>query len=531
MNRKNLVLPAVIGLLAPVLAACGSESGGGGDAIVVGTTDRFSATSSAPAPLDPATAYDTGSWNILRQTVQTLMSAPRGGGEPVPDAADRCEFTDSENESYRCTLRPGLSFADGDRVTPEDVKYSIDRVRTIDDDNGAKGLLANIDTVEPRGGREVVFHLKSPDATFPYKLATPVAGIVPPRHYAKDRLREGFAVNGSGPYTLKAETDGEGSLQRAVFTRNPSYKGELKVRNERVELRSYRDAQSMGDALESGDIDLMNRTMTPRQTERLQSSPPDGVDLVEMPGLEIRYLGFNTEAPQVRSRAVRQAVAQLVDRGQIAEEVYGGSAEPLYSLVPTFITGHATSFFDAYGNPDTAKAAKLLKDAGIDTPVPLTLHYTTDHYGPATAKEFEVLQKQLNASGLFDASIKGGKWQDYRKAQLDGEYAVYGMGWFPDFPDADNFVAPFLEKDNFLNSSYTNDTVRDELIPASRREADRTAAAASFEQAQDIVARDVPVLPLWQGKQFVAARDDITGVEWALSSTSELQLWELGRGV
>ena len=51
------------------------------------------------------------------------------------------------------------------------------------------------------------------------------------------------------------------------------------------------------------------------------------------------------------------------------------------------------------------------------------------------------------------------------------------------------------------------------------------------QSIQDIVADDVPVLPLWQGKQYVAARDDITGVEWALNSSSTLQLWELGRGV
>ena len=77
MNRKTLVLPAVVGLLAPVLVACGGTDGGsgGGDAIVVGTTDQFIATADAPAPLDPAYAYDTGAWNVLRQTVQTLMHA------------------------------------------------------------------------------------------------------------------------------------------------------------------------------------------------------------------------------------------------------------------------------------------------------------------------------------------------------------------------------------------------------------------------------------------------------------------------
>ncbi|MGW3275743.1 ABC transporter substrate-binding protein, partial [Streptomyces kronopolitis] len=65
----------------------------------------------------------------------------------------------------------------------------------------------------------------------------------------------------------------------------------------------------------------------------------------------------------------------------------------------------------------------------------------------------------------------------------------------------------------------------------TRQQTDRNAAAAGFKQAQDTFADDVPILPLWQGKQYVAARDDVTGVEWALNSSSSLQMWELGRGV
>jgi peptide/nickel transport system substrate-binding protein len=250
-----------------------------------------------------------------------------------------------------------------------------------------------------------------------------------------------------------------------------------------------------------------------------------------MPGMEIRYLGFDTSAPVVKSKAVRQAMAQVVDRGQLTADVYGTSAEPLYSLVPAGITGHTNSFFNRYSEPSVSKAASILSRADITTPVKLTLHYTTDHYGSATKKEFEVLKKQLNSSGLFDVDIKGAAWDTFRASELKGKYDVYGLGWFPDFPDADNFIAPFLDKDNFLASPYANSTIRDQLIPESRREADRLTASKSLTSIQNIVADDVPVLPLWQGKQYVAARDDITGVEWALSSSSILQLWELGRGV
>ncbi|MFI7502095.1 ABC transporter substrate-binding protein [Streptomyces sp. NPDC049687] len=533
MNRKTLVLPAVVGLLAPVLAACGgSDSGSGsGDAIVVGTTDRFTATKAAPAPLDPAYAYDVGTWNILRQTVQTLMIVPKGEGDPIPEAAQSCGFTDSGNERYACKLRSGLKFSNGDAITAEDVKFSIDRARAIKADSGVFALLSTIDTVETQGDNEVIFHLKTADATFPYKLTTPVAGIVNPDDYEKDKLRDGFEVDGSGPYTLKAETDGD-AVTKAVFTKNPNYKGTLKVNNDQVDMVSYDDADDMGTALEKGDIDLMTRTMSPEQIQKLSDAAADSdIDLVELAGLEIRYLAFNTDAPVVKSKALRQAMAQVVNRNELVSQVYGSQADALYSLVPASITGHSNSFFNKYGDPSVSKAKELLTEANITTPVKLTLNYTTDHYGPATKQEFELLKKQLDDSGLFDVTLKGSLWDTFVPAERKGKYAVYGMGWFPDFPDADNFVAPFLDKDNFLKSPYANSEIIDNLIPDSRREADRLSAAKSLTEIQDVVADDVPILPLWQGKQYVAASTDITGTAYALNSSATLQLWELGRGV
>jgi len=376
----------------------------------------------------------------------------------------------------------------------------------------------------------VIFHLKAADATFPYKLSTPVAGIVDPDVYDKKELRSGFEVDGSGPYTFKADVKDD-KLVSAVFTKNPEYKGSLKVNNDKVEMRNFDSADEMGAALDRGDIDVMTRAMSPEQIDALSADSDDDVDLIDLAGLEIRYLAFNTNDSTVRSKAVRQAMAQLIDRGELVSKVYGSQAEPLYSLVPASITGHSNAFFNKYGDPSPAKAKNILERAGVTTPVQLTLHYTTDHYGPATKKEFELLKEQLNGSGLFDVDIKGTPWDVFRPAEKKGKYEVYGMGWFPDFPDADNYLAPFLDKDNYLGSPYANARVRNSLIPESRRAADRIAATGSFNEIQDIVANDVPVLPLWQGKQYVAAVDDITGTAYALNSSSPLQLWELGRGV
>lgn len=534
MKRKPLISTVVAAIVAPLLAACGvsdgSGSGSGGDAVIVGTTDQVTASGEAPAPLDPAYAYDIATWNILRQTVQTLMIQPKGGGDPVPEAAEQCGFTDTRSRRYVCTLREDLRFADGDRITSKDVKFSVDRALSIQADSGVFSILSTVDSVETQGERKVIFHLNAPDATFPFKLSTPVAGIVSAREYEKNELRPGFAVDGSGPYTMEAHLEGD-ELRSATFLANPHYTGTLKRSSEEIELRFFTDAASMSAAFDESDIDVMTRTMSPSRIRELARAFTDNVNLVELPGLEIRYLAFDTDAPSVENKAVRQAMAQVIDRSELVSKVYGTQADPLYSLVPASLSGHTNSFLNKYGEPDTEAARSLLEEAGVTTPVKLTLHYTTDHYGPQTKQEFAILRQQLNATGLFDTAIVGTPWKDFRPAQMKGEYAVYGMGWFPDYPDADSYIAPFLDKDNTLNSPYVSSKIRTTLLPESRSHADRIDAVSSLTAIQDIVAEDVPLLPLWQGKQYVGAGDHVTGAAYVVNTGASLQLWEIGRGI
>lgn len=530
MIRKTLVLPAALaGLLAaPLLAGCGSSVGdaGRGGAITVGTTDQFSATRSTPAPFDPAASYEIGDWNVLRNTFQTLLRLPRSGDRPVGDAARSCRFTDSAEQHYSCTLRPGLTFANGHRLDAGDVAFSIRRTLRIHDPNGPSALLSGVDRVTAHGDR-VDFALKSPDATFPYKLATPAAAIVDSRVYPADRILPGFRTAGSGPYTLEVKNGGE----RAEFTANPHYRGGAKPRTAKVVLRSFANSGQMEHALDDGQVDLVNRSISPHQVTKLQAAGPDShLRLVQQPGQEIRFLVFNTSDGPAGKQAVRRAVAQTVDRQALVRNVYARTADPLYSIVPTDLPGHRNSFFNRYGDPDRRAAARTLAAAGIHTPVKLTLTYTSDHYGEISAKEFAELKRQLNATGLFDVRIKGVPWATYRPAAEKGRYQVYEYGWYPDFPDADNFLAPFFDRGNILGSSWTSQDIRNRIIPGTRREKNRAATAGAFGRAQDIVADQVPLLPLWQGEEYVAARDDITGTAYALNSSSGLQLWELGRG-
>ncbi|MDX3358453.1 MULTISPECIES: ABC transporter substrate-binding protein [Streptomyces] len=517
-NRRPRRLAALAALT--LVAGCGLLSPGSpnDDPIVVGTT-------SAPSTLDPAASWD-GSWELFRNIYQTLLSYPYGSTTPQPDAARTCGFTDAANRTYRCVLRAGTTFSDGHSLDAAAVKYSLDRIRRINVSGGPAGLLANLRSITTEGDREVVFHLARPDATFPFVLATPAMSLVDPDHYPAHSLREDGRVTGSGPYRLSSYDEGE----KAELRPNGRYQGLAERKNDAVTIEYFRDSAGMVGALQRGDIDATYRGIAASDVVALQADQvKDGLEIVENPGIEISYLVFNPEDPWAGKKAVRRAVAQVVDRAAIAHKVYKDTVRPLYSMVPAGLVGHTTDFFDDFGEPSTSKARKILAEAGITRRVPLTLWYTIDRYGSETAPEFSELKQQLEDSGLFTVALRGRPWKTFEAGYRRGEYPVFGRGWFPDFPDADNFVAPFVGKDNALGTPYPAKEITDVLLPRSRGRGDRGTVAEDFAEAQRILADDARLLPLWQGKQYVATDEDLAGAERALDPSTIMLMWELHR--
>ncbi|MFI6287916.1 ABC transporter substrate-binding protein [Streptomyces sp. NPDC051018] len=505
-----------------LLAGCGVFA----DAEADGQQRISVGTMSEPSSLDPAAAWD-GSWELYRNVFQTLLSFPTGSSTPQPDAAKSCQFTDAVNKVYECELRAGLTFSDGEKLDAEAVKHSIDRIRTIDAASGPNGLLGSLAKVDVTGDLVVKFTLKTSDATFPYILATPATSLVAPKQYPADKLREDGRITGSGPYVLHSYSKGD----RAELSKNSRYEGFAKRRNNAVTIRYFKDSGEMVGALKQKRIDAIYRGLSAADVIELQKGAPEKghLRLTETVGADIRYLVFNAKDPVAGNRAVRRAIAQIVDRGALVNKVYQGTAEPLYSMVPKGIAGHTTEFFDRFGEPNAATARETLEDAGIDEPVELTFWYTTDRYGSATASEFAELKRQLEASGLFRITIQGKPWAEFQKGYNSGAYPVFGRGWFPDFPDPDNFIAPFVGENNALRTPYESPEITNELLPRSRRETDRGAVTDQFERAQEIIAADVRLLPLWQGKLYIAASEEIGGGERALDPTTVMQLWELFR--
>ncbi|MET9889747.1 ABC transporter substrate-binding protein [Streptomyces sp. NPDC006465] len=518
-NRCLRQLAAITSIT--LVAGCGVLSSGSSDdegPIVVGTT-------SAPSTLDPAASWD-GSWELFRNIYQTLLGYPTGSVTPKPDAAKSCAFTDGSNRTYRCVLRPNMKFSDGDPLDARAVKHSIDRIRKIGVRGGPAGLLGSLDRVQALSEREVVFHLNKPDATFPFVLATPAMSIVDPDDYPADALRKDNKVFGSGPYSLRSYKEG----QQAELVRNDHYDGFAERKNNAVTIRYFPSSAQMVKALRDKKIDVTYRGLAAADIVALRGrDSKSDIQLIDGTGTEISYLVFNPKDPWAGKLAVRQAIAQVVDRPAITHKVYKGTVDPLYSMVPAGLIGHTTVYFDDYGSPSVPKARKILRDAGIDERVPLTLWYTTDRYGSETAPEFRELKSQLEGSGLFTVTLKSRPWKTYEAGYRDGEYPVFGRGWFPDFPDAENFIAPFVGRQNALGTPYPAPRITDDLLPESRSVSDRAAVVKEFEQAQQILVDDARLLPLWQGRQYVAANEEISGAERALDPSTIMTVWELDR--
>jgi peptide/nickel transport system substrate-binding protein len=521
--RRGALIVALPAIAAITLAGCaaggsGEPSGGGsGDnLILVGTTDKVTT-------LDPAGSYDNGSLALQTQVFPYLVNTDLNSTEVVPDLAETAEFTSPTQ--YTVTLPEGLKWANGNDLTSSDVKFSFDRNIKIADPNGASSLLYNLDSVETPDETTVVFNLKTEnDQVFPFILTSFPGAIVDEDVFSADAItpdEEIVEANAfGGPYTI---TDYQFN-ETVAFEPNAEYKGLLEApANDGVIMNYYAESSNLKLAVQQGDIDVAYRSLAPTDIADLQGD--ENLTVHEGPGGEIRYIVFNfntqpygattPEADEAKAKAVRQAVASLVDREALSEQVYNGTYMPLYSFVPEGFAGATEVLKDLYGDgqggPDAAKAAELLEAAGVETPVQLSLQYSPDHYGPNSGDEYALVEEQLEADGLFDVSLQSTEWVQYSEDRTSDVYPAYQLGWFPDYSDADNYLTPFFLTENFLGNHYDNPEVND-LILKQAVTPDEGERTALIEGIQAKVAEDLSTVPLLQGAQTLVSSADIDGV-------------------
>ena len=510
---------AVVGVLALVAAAAVAASawarGGHAQAvpIVDGTTDSVT-------NIDPANEYDYGTFTLDILIFQGLYGYPRGAKlEPVLATGCRPK---GNLATWFCTLRRNVKFADGTPMTSADVKWSFDRVIKIKGDQGIYALLSNLKSTSTNGTYGVTFHLKSPQSTWPFILATNAGHIVPKALYPADKIRDNSQSQvGTGPYQLVKYTPG----QQAVFKANPNYWGP-KPKNDNLIINYYSKSSTMKLALQRGEIDMAFRDFTP--TELLSLGKASGIKVHSGNGVVIRYLVFNPTRAPTNNIAVRKAIAYLMPRQTISTRVYHGFVKPLYSMVPAGLPGHIDAFAAMYGRtPSVAKARAVLRAAGVTTPVPIDIWWTPSHYGDASADEYAEIQRALNASGLFKVTLKSAEWAQY-SAQPGKRYNAFQLGWFPDYVDGEDYIVPFYQPDNFMANGYNSKTMN-RLIKAEYAARTTPARLAVIRTAQVQAAREVPIIPYWQGKMVAVSRSNVKGIDRTLDAAFNMRFWLISK--
>ncbi len=528
---------AAAALSALALTACtgpATEGGGGGgsetagEAIVVGTTDKVTS-------LDPAGAYDNGSFVVMTQIYPFLLNSEPGSADAAPSIATSAEFTSPKE--YTVKLKEGLTWANGNELTSCDVKFSFDRMVEIEDPSGPSALLGNLESVDAPDETTVVFNLAAGnDQTFPEVLTSPAGPIVDEDVFSATEVTpdqeivdgKGFA----GQYSIDTYSKNE-LIAYSAFDGYQGLLGEPETAN--VEMKYYTSANNLKLDVQQGNIDVAYRSLSATDVGDLEDD--ENVNVIKGPGGELRYLVFNfntmpfgaeTEnADEDKALAVRQAMAHALDRQAIAEQVYKGTYTPAFSYVPSGLPGAIEPLKEMYGDgsggPDLERAKSTLEDAGIETPVSINIQYNGDHYGPSSGDEYAMVKSQLEQEGLFNVGLQSTEWVQYSKDRTNDVYPMYQLGWFPDYSDADNYLSPFFAPGNFLANHYEDEEVAS-LIAEQRTTTDQQERLDLIGQIQTEVAEDLSTLPLLQGASLAVAGQDVQGVQDTLDASYKFRL-------
>lgn len=486
--------------------------------IIVGTTDAVQTT------IDPADAYDYFGVNMIDNLGAPLIDFAPGVTNTSPSALQPALATkwsvSSDGLTYTFILRSGLKYDDGTPFNSTDVAYSFNRGMEIADPEGAVvgiGYSSIIDTITTPNATAVVFHLKAPFSAFlslmTFSASYPVNPTKAPMPKTLYPGSETGIVNytsgnptasnpnGLGPYTLTEWTRSGTKDVEMTLTANPNYWNYPSYpKTQTIVIKFYPDSTSLAAAIKSGDVDIAYRQFATTDIQSLQTTA--GLKVYSSPGAFIQYLVINEKLAPYNNINVRQGLAAAINRTDLVDTVFAGTATPLYSQIPVGMSGHTDAFKTAYGvGPNYTLVRADLAKAGYNANNKLTVdlwYETTGHY-PQSPDQALVLQKDLQASGVITVNLHGIDWPTMGADRAAGNMGLFIMGWYPDFIDPFDYTTPFFQSSgaSWLNDGY-NSSAMDTLL-AQSISATPSQAGSIYAQIQTLQATDVPIIPLYQG--------------------------------
>jgi len=487
---RAFVLPALLfsaisvgALAALALAGCGAERNP--RTVVI-------AVAHAPANLDPRLATDATSERVNRLLYARLVELD-SAGRPAPGIAGWQRLSPRH---YQFELAPDrLPFSDGEPLTAQDVAATY---RSILDGALAsphQAALSLIERIEVLGEHRIAFHLSRPDPLFPAFLSV---GIAPARLIADGHPLQRAPV-GSGPFQL------------VDWPRSGRLVLERRGDGRRVILDRVKDPNVRVMKLMRGEVDLLQNDLPPELVTFLRRRQDIGV--INRPGVNFSYLGFNLADPITGDLRVRRAIAHAIDREAILRWLFIGQGRPAEALLPP---EHWAGARDLRPYPyDPERARELLGEAGYGMERRLPLSYKTSS-DAIRLRLASVLQAQLSEVGI-DLAIQSYDWGTFFGDIKAGRFQLYGLTWVGvRLPDIFRYAfhSDSLPPNGANRGRYIS-AKADQLIEAARREQDPADQARHYRRLQAVLHADLPYVPLWYEDQIAAVRVDVTGYRLA----------------
>ncbi|HUH06426.1 MAG TPA: peptide ABC transporter substrate-binding protein [Egibacteraceae bacterium] len=449
--------------------------------------------------------------------------------------------------TYR--LRDEAVWSDGVPITAHDVLFTIEtKLDERFDINSVAGFdLIDLDATEVIDDKTIKVVFSEPFAPWRALFST-ADGVILPRHALEGEDFNTIWNDGivgadgepiaSGPFKLASWTRG----QQLVLERNEAFWGEPAGLDQLV-VRFMADSDTQVQALRGGEVDVLYPLPQPDLMDSLGGL--DGVTLEVDHGPVWEHLDFNLVIPGLDQLAVRQAIAQAIDREAIAAQLIaplaGGQADPLHSVIYVANQSEYEPHFDRWRfDPDGA--VRALEEAGcakaddgifVCDGVRLSFAYAATSGNQLRELQFEVIQAQLADIGIEVTPALGEPAEVYGSvlpAGPDGAWDlfVYAYSGSPD-PFENNTLYRCGGEQNF--TSYCDEEVT-RLLDETEREPDAAERVRLYNEVDSLIAEDLPLLPLYQIPQPMAFRSDLSGPQ---NNTTQwgplwnLEEWELTR--
>jgi peptide/nickel transport system substrate-binding protein len=476
------------------------------------------AISADPPTMNPGTTTDTQAWSLMGKLFNGLTYLD-SEYRSHPDLAESWEIS-KDGLTYTFKLRPNVKWHDGKPFTSADVQFSYLEVLPKYHPTGrvAFQVVSAVDTPDPL---TAVVHLKKPFAPFLFMTNLNNAPILP-KHLleGKDFTTAEFNSKpvGTGPFRLGEISKGS----HYVLERNPDYFKPGRPYLDRVVLRVMPNPPSRVLAFEKGEVDVLYSFFLPReQAARVKAMPGVVVkDYMLFP--EVITLFFNLkDSKPLGDLKVRQAIAHGIDKTFIAEKGYFGLSRPAISPIPSSLAWAHNPKVMTYAY-DTARAQALLDEAGYKGPERMTLRLAYDPANSAVNKAAEIVAQQLRVIGInvkqtpMERSLMLEKvFKQYDFDIFIHNYTTYGdpaVGVTRAY-DCDNIVPrPFTNVERYCNKKV------DELFDAGATTTNRAERAKAYQAAQEIIARELPTIPLLEYGDSNVARPRVRGIFLSRSS-------------